>query len=625
VVPSPAQVNTGMTTTLLSSAPATSPRRWAWLPDDTRATVRRFVVAGAGWAVVAALLALAALLPLALGRGAPIAPLGPGRLDAAYRWVGLWGMVSLPLAGALLWVAGGAGPGRAGARAAGLAFWVWHAGLLLGLGLVIMGQVAPDAWTAAPAAAQALLGVGLAAWAVAVWQVALAAPGRMTFARMAALTAVVALASFTLVRLMGTGIGGAGQAVALAIGTRGLLDGWVAVAGVAVAATALAEALQQPLFGRWPALVGLALWLPLAVVAAGRDAAPDLLPGLLTRLVLAAAALLMVPGTLLAVALLGTWIGAERRAPAPAALFGSAAMVALWAAVLAGAAGTVSVAGDLAFTAWVPTHALVPPMAVGMLFAGSATYLVLRPGPGGPWPRRHLALAAGAALLTVAALCVVGLAEAASGPSAALLTAEARLRLPGALLGLLAAVAWVFAAVRPGVAASFPVVAGDLSARPGTVVGAAVIGVVGALFVVLFMPLADPSAVSRTARTDARLLSDAPLRAEGRARYVAEGCVACHTQRVRALTADGLYGSPSLRGDYGDGPALAGARRAGPDLMWVGDRYGTREAMGVALAAHTAGGPVAMPWLWGASGPTDAGLALLDYLVGLRSRGERTP
>src|SRR5690606_8224310 len=63
--------------------------------------------------------------------------------------------------------------------------------------------------------------------------------------------------------------------------------------------------------------------------------------------------------------------------------------------------------------------------------------------------------------------------------------------------------------------------------------------------------------------------------------YVAEGCVACHTQQVRPLEQDAPYGRPSAPGDYAlmkqqdfwrTTPAMLGTERTGPDLTNVGAR-----------------------------------------------------
>jgi cytochrome c oxidase cbb3-type subunit 2 len=64
--------------------------------------------------------------------------------------------------------------------------------------------------------------------------------------------------------------------------------------------------------------------------------------------------------------------------------------------------------------------------------------------------------------------------------------------------------------------------------------------------------------------------------------YVSEGCVACHTQQVRPLEMDAVWGRPSAPGDYAYvypidvwhpyAPAVLGSERTGPDLSNVGAR-----------------------------------------------------
>jgi len=63
--------------------------------------------------------------------------------------------------------------------------------------------------------------------------------------------------------------------------------------------------------------------------------------------------------------------------------------------------------------------------------------------------------------------------------------------------------------------------------------------------------------------------------------YVSEGCVACHTQQVRPLPMDKVFGRPSTPGDYAYlrplsawvmTPEVLGTERTGPDLSNVGNR-----------------------------------------------------
>jgi cytochrome c oxidase cbb3-type subunit 2 len=64
-----------------------------------------------------------------------------------------------------------------------------------------------------------------------------------------------------------------------------------------------------------------------------------------------------------------------------------------------------------------------------------------------------------------------------------------------------------------------------------------------------------------------------PLEAEGRDVYVANGCSYCHTQQVRPLAQDKVFGRPSAPGDFAyQTPELLGSERTGPDLSNVGAR-----------------------------------------------------
>lgn len=65
--------------------------------------------------------------------------------------------------------------------------------------------------------------------------------------------------------------------------------------------------------------------------------------------------------------------------------------------------------------------------------------------------------------------------------------------------------------------------------------------------------------------------------ARGRAQYIAEGCVYCHSQQPRssdqAPDTERGWGRPSVAADYAfDRPHLLGTMRSGPDLFNVGAR-----------------------------------------------------
>lgn len=63
------------------------------------------------------------------------------------------------------------------------------------------------------------------------------------------------------------------------------------------------------------------------------------------------------------------------------------------------------------------------------------------------------------------------------------------------------------------------------------------------------------------------------LQAEGREVFVANGCSYCHTQQVRPLPQDKVFGRPSAPGDFAyQTPELLGSERTGPDLTNIGVR-----------------------------------------------------
>ncbi len=63
------------------------------------------------------------------------------------------------------------------------------------------------------------------------------------------------------------------------------------------------------------------------------------------------------------------------------------------------------------------------------------------------------------------------------------------------------------------------------------------------------------------------------LQSEGRDIYVANGCSYCHTQQVRPLPQDKVFGRPSAPGDFAyQTPELLGSERTGPDLTSIGER-----------------------------------------------------
>ena len=81
-----------------------------------------------------------------------------------------------------------------------------------------------------------------------------------------------------------------------------------------------------------------------------------------------------------------------------------------------------------------------------------------------------------------------------------------------------------------------------------------------------------------------------PLSAEavkGKELYIANGCIACHTQQVRNVDMDKIWGSrPSIAADYAgihrqdfwrNTATLLGSERTGPDLTNVGNRQASKD------------------------------------------------
>ena len=63
-----------------------------------------------------------------------------------------------------------------------------------------------------------------------------------------------------------------------------------------------------------------------------------------------------------------------------------------------------------------------------------------------------------------------------------------------------------------------------------------------------------------------------PLQAEGRDVFAGNGCGYCHTQQVRPIPEDKVFGRPSAPGDFAwQTPELLGSERTGPDLTNVGN------------------------------------------------------
>ncbi|SEI92813.1 cytochrome c oxidase cbb3-type subunit 2 [Dyadobacter koreensis] len=109
------------------------------------------------------------------------------------------------------------------------------------------------------------------------------------------------------------------------------------------------------------------------------------------------------------------------------------------------------------------------------------------------------------------------------------------------------------------------------------------------LFLVLTLFVAIMPAINND-RNNAALPGEEMLSEEavkGKALFIANGCVACHTQQVRNVEMDKMWGKrPSLAADYASNrridlwrntATLMGTERTGPDLTTVGSRQPSKE------------------------------------------------
>jgi hypothetical protein len=335
--------------------------------------------------------------------------------------------------------------------------------------------------------------------------------------------------------------------------------------------------------------------------------------------------------------LMGSWIGSgsasEPRWPLtagrdPAVGFVAVGALAVLAAAIFEAALLPPARGAFQFTAWDSASNLAPPHLGLLWVAAGAAYGLWERG-GTPVNRRlvrwHLGLAVTGGLLFVLPLAPVAMAEAAGGPPAVLGRLAVRLQLPGIALLAAAAVLWAanaarVARARPNMAVAWrPPAAADPAAPPaGLVVGAALGVQVVTLFVTLLLPLAGATA-GAAPRAGAAPAAALP----GERVFLAEGCTACHTLRVRAVAADQSFGFPTGPQDQVIGRVPRGVRRIGPDLARAGDRYGSRDELTARLAVHGGDGWPAFPWLIDQQVPTARGADLVDYLAELRHTDAR--
>jgi cytochrome c oxidase cbb3-type subunit II len=115
---------------------------------------------------------------------------------------------------------------------------------------------------------------------------------------------------------------------------------------------------------------------------------------------------------------------------------------------------------------------------------------------------------------------------------------------------------------------------GDLMARTALVALGAFAIMASAITVLVVIP----SVLLREVRPPAALAAYTAQQLRGRASYIANGCVYCHSQQIRdpAFTTDvdrGWGSRATVPEDYAyDRPHLLGTMRTGPDLINVGQR-----------------------------------------------------
>ena len=114
--------------------------------------------------------------------------------------------------------------------------------------------------------------------------------------------------------------------------------------------------------------------------------------------------------------------------------------------------------------------------------------------------------------------------------------------------------------------------------------GAATLFFVGLTLLVAILPALNVQRNNAVLPNAASLSADA---AKGKALYIANGCIGCHTQQVRNIDMDKVWGSrPSIAADYAgihrqdvwrNTATLLGSERTGPDLINVGNRQGSKD------------------------------------------------
>lgn len=161
--------------------------------------------------------------------------------------------------------------------------------------------------------------------------------------------------------------------------------------------------------------------------------------------------------------------------------------------------------------------------------------------------------------------------------SAALVFYPARSLRPGLAALVYAVAGWVGSALGIGLAENLHVVPAWLIAIAGGVLFFALLGrrVLGARWAAAWVAgvfiFGGGALAPRAEAQDAALIS------RGRAVFIGEGCIHCHSQYVRPGTPDGGRWGPvqPLAAALAQTPPLLGNRRQGPDLQNVGNRRGT--------------------------------------------------
>lgn len=114
--------------------------------------------------------------------------------------------------------------------------------------------------------------------------------------------------------------------------------------------------------------------------------------------------------------------------------------------------------------------------------------------------------------------------------------------------------------------------------------GSAALFFVGLTFLVAIMPAIRNQNINQPLPGAIPLTDDA---VKGKAIFIANGCVACHTQQVRNIDMDKIWGGrPSVAADYAEihrtdlwrnTATLMGTERTGPDLTDIGNRQSSKD------------------------------------------------